>query len=308
MPSISQQKIARLIFLFGFAVGCSPAQAETSLSPQPGRHSATQSFSTPPTQLPTRTPSPLPSTPTNTSLPTQTATSTPAFADDLYPPDIELPLAEIELLSPADGARIVSPITVRADLFPGPGGRIRIELLGEDGRSLARRVLVWSTDNVKQSTQTLLYFEINGVAEAGRLVISVDDAYGRLKALSSADVILLSDGFRNASFSTDMQERILVLYPPPNSVLSSGSIQISGLARPRSERALSVQIIARDGRVLAFGQATPSQPEGYDYSIFSIQLAVAVSVRQWVQIAIRETGSRVPGDVHFTSLEVVLAP
>jgi hypothetical protein len=213
------------------------------------------------------------------------------------------------LLSPAAGARVVSPITIRADLFPGPGGRIRVELLGEDGRSLSRNVLIWAESTTeKRSINTILYFEISAVAEAGRLIISVDDEQGRLKALNSANVILLSDGLREASFSTDMQERILVLNPQPETVLPSGTIEISGIARPQSDRPLSVQLITRDGRVLAFGQAYPIQPEGYDYSIFSIQLDAEVSLRQWVQLTIRETALRVPGDVYFSSFEFVLTP
>ena len=149
---------------------------------------------------------------------------------------------------------------------------------------------------------------MEGVAEAGRLIISVDDEYGRLKALSSADVILISQGLREASFSTDMLERIFILSPQAETVIQSGSFEISGVARPQSERPLNVQIIAGDGRVLGFGQVYPLRPDGYDYSIFSIQIEAEVSVRQWVQIAVGETSLRVPGDVHYSSFEVVLAP
>lgn len=312
MLLVPSSQITRLVLLLALLASCNPI--ENAASPL---HSATPlptvTGTSPPTQLPADTATALQSTGTSTTVPSpapsSTSSPTPAFSDDLYPPDIELPPAEIELLSPAEGARIVSPITIRANLFPGPAGRIRIELLGEDGRSLSRNLLVWTlSDNVKQSIQTALYFEVEGVAEAGRLIISVNDELGRLKALSSADVILLSDGLRETSFSTDMQERILILSPEAGSVVESGIIEISGLARPQGERPLSVQIIARDGRVLGFGQVYPSQPEGYDYSIFSIQLEAEVTVRQWVQIAVRETSLRVPGDVHFSSFEVILAP
>lgn len=303
----SSHYFLRFLFLLIFLTSCTPVltSSPTALPTQPPAQASTST----PAPIATSTTTTIPNTPTSTSPPSSTPSSTPSFAEDIYPPDIELPPAEIELLSPADGARIVSPLTIRANLFPGPRGRIRVEILGEDGRSLSRKVLVWAlSDNVKQSIQTLLYFEVEGVAEAGRLIISVDDEYGRLKALSSAEVILLSEGLREASFSTDMQERILILNPQPEAVVASGSIEISGLALPQSERPLSVQIIASDGRVLGFGQVYPVQPEGYDYSVFSIQIEAAVTVRQWVQIAIGETSLRVPGDVHYSSFEVVLAP
>jgi len=302
MPQLNQFFTRILLFLV-FVASCSPVSTE----PPTALPTEESTFTALATASPSATA--IPSSPTLTSLPSSTPSSTPSFPDNLFPPDIELPPAEIELLSPADGARIVSPITIRANLFPGPSGRIRVELLGEDGRSLSRKVLVWAlSDNVKQSIQTLLYFEVEGVAEAGRLIISVDDEYGRLKALSSAEVILLSEGLREASFSTDMQERILILNPQPETVVESGTIEISGLARPQSERPLKVQIIASDGRVIGFGQVYPVQPEDYDYSLFSIQIEAGVTVRQWVQITVAETSLRVPGDVHFSSFEVVLAP
>jgi hypothetical protein len=298
---------ARAFLFIFFLASCSPAALSVPPTSTPAPLSEPTATPDAEKELPTPAPStPLPS---STSRPSATPSPTPSFPENLYPPDIEIPPAEIELLSPAAGARVVSPITIRADIFPGPGGRIRVELLGEDGRSLSRNVLIWAESTTeKRSINTILYFEISGVAEAGRLIISVDDDYGRLKALNSASVILLSDGLREASFSTDMQERILVLNLQPNTVIPSGPIEISGIARPLTDLPLNVQLITRDGRVLAFGHVYPVQPEGYDYSIFSIQLDAEVSARQWVQLTIRETALRVPGDVYFSSFEFVLAP
>ena len=305
-PSTFSRSIRTFLIVF-FLASCSPA----AIPVQPT--STTAPFSEPTAALDAEKETSTTVSPSSTASPTSLPSTTPgptlSFPENLYPPDIEFPAAEIELLSPAAGALLVSPITIRADLFPGPGGRIRVELLGEDGRSLSRNVLIWAESTTeKRSINTVLYFEISGVAEAGRLTISVDDAYGRLKALNSANVILLSDGLREASYSTDLQERIQVLNPQPATVVPSGSIEISGIVRPITDRPLSVQLITRNGRVLAFGEAYPTQPEGYNYSIFSIQLEANVSARQWVQLAIRETALRVPGDVYFFSFELVLAP
>lgn len=297
------------LFLALFVLaGCLPvgaASTPTASPTTPAPATATQTA----TPSPTLTPTPIPYTPTATRTATHTPTPTLNPSGSQIGPDLELPLVEIEILSPADGARLVSPVQLRVNMFPGPQGRLRIELLGEDGRLLTRKLLVWTLiDNVKQLIRAELDFEIAGVAEAGRLIVSVDDEYGRLKALSSVDVLLLAEGLREASFSQDLQEKILILSPQANRALDSGEIEISGIARPQSERPLLVQVIARDGRVLATGDAYVAHPEGYPYGVFSITLQAEVTVRQWVQITVREIGDRVPGEVHLSSIEVVLAP
>lgn len=225
------------------------------------------------------------------------------------PSNLPLPLAEIEILAPGDGARLVSPIEIATNLITGPEGRLRIELINEDGEILARKVLIWNLLNaVKQRVHTTLDFEISGVAESARLVVSVDDDYGRLRAISSVDILLLAEGPYEESPALDYLENLVILNPSAESVVESGSILIQGIARTHSDRPLNVQLIARDGRILASGDAYVAHPAGYDYGVFSITLSAQVTSRQWIQVAVRETGDRIPGDLHYSTLEFVLTP
>ncbi|HZD56905.1 MAG TPA: hypothetical protein VE136_09300, partial [Anaerolineales bacterium] len=81
------------------------------------------------------TPTPPPSL---TALAPLAPTETPAS-----PPNPDIPFGTIQILNPGPASRLTSPFLFKAYLLPGDKGRVRIELLGEDGRLLMREVKVY---------------------------------------------------------------------------------------------------------------------------------------------------------------------
>ena len=107
----------------------------------------------------------------------------------------EIPFADIQFVSPGALSKVVSPIELHAFLVPGDSGSVRVELFGEDGRLMFRKLYLINNHAGSQANlRSEIDFEISGVAETATLVISVDDTYGRLKALASEELILLSLG------------------------------------------------------------------------------------------------------------------
>lgn len=249
--------------------------------------------------------------PTDTATATHTMTATASLTPTITPtttdtPRPEIPPSAIRILSPAPLSRVTSPIEVRAVLAPGAGGQFRIELLGEDGRLLARQVLKYSGERVNANLE--LIFEIPGVAETGRLQISTTDAFGRVMALSSSNIILMSVGKDEYNTASDLRERILILQPTPEDLLLGGSLTIFGKAWPNEDEPLLVELIAENGAVVGQRLASVQAEPGEDYGIFTTEIAYQVTEPTAIRLTVYEDIDRIPGKTHITSMEVVLNP
>ncbi|MBW8011083.1 MAG: hypothetical protein FVQ83_07570 [Chloroflexi bacterium] len=238
---------------------------------------------------------PLPPTPTSVSL---------------INPDSIYPEGEILIYRPGDLSKVTSPFRLVANLEPGPNGRVHVELFGEDGRTLSRKILnvMIPASMTRFNVLTDLDFEIVGVAEAARLQVSVDDEFGRLRALASIDLILISVGPTELTRYRDTLENIIIQQPFANVMIQGETLLITGLARTDSEQPLAVELIDRDGNIVSYGMATVVFQEGEEYAFFAAEITYNVDEPTWVLITVRELGFNIPGTVHLSSVEIVLSP
>jgi hypothetical protein len=292
-------------------------------APQTPAVPASQSTANLPGQnpVPESTPSPdagLPeSTPTGTSpvLPTSagasptptvrppTSTRTPTRTPDL-------PIAHIQIFKPGPASRVVSPIKVTAYLIPGARGNVRMELLGEDGRMLVRKIVPFG-DNItgRVYANAELTFEIEAVAEAGRLIISTEDAKGRTISLASVDLLLLNFGYEDITPAGEQKERIVLREPTKNLLIQGGTIIVSGLVLPLNDNPLMVEVVSEDGRYLAPVKqvAAPRSTDG-SYMPFSAEVPYTVTRPTWVRVSISQRDFNIPSLLHLVSVEVLISP
>ncbi len=321
MPSnpTSQRLITRLfpfIFLTLLLAGCARLEV---LSPSPEVLPTRLDTVTPTLELPTATVE----TPSAPALPTHSATTTPGpipttptVSPTPFPITFEAPTPEpgppeavIQILSPGPLSRVVSPFNVRAFVPPGAGGRIQVDLNGEDGRLLLRNVLQYSASpGRKVLLLTEIDFEIAAVAETGRLTISVDDAAGRTTDLASVDLILLSSGISDLNPPGDLLAPLVIEEPPAETRIEGGQLVVTGLARPASDQPLKVELI--DGRNVIIGERLVAVAEGPagEHRPFATELTYRVEETTRALLVIRERGERIPGTTHLVSLEIILAP
>lgn len=329
-----------LLFLAGFLYACSPAKEdqltqnqpslpaeillpsstrETNSSPIP---TPTQRFSThTPTQNPVVSITPVPTTspvggiPTSSvtediviSSPTATATSRPPKASPTPSSTPTIPPAEIEILSPGPASKVVSPLMVSAYLMPGAKGNVRIELLGEDGRLLVRKLLNFFP-GVRVRMGAKLDFETPAVAEAGRLQIITEDRYGRVIAMASSDVLLLSIGEDDLNQPGDLLENIVIREPIPNRLVQGGNVIVSGLARVSGNNPLVVEMIGTDGQRVGSSRlvSVAPDPDG-KHSPFVIDVPYSVNKPTWVRLTVSVQDGRIPGVTHLSSVEILLSP
>jgi hypothetical protein len=186
---------------------------------------------------------------------------------------------------------------------------VSVELLGEDGRLMYRQIFVLnSVSNAQVNLLTEIEFEIAGVAETARLVISTQDVQGRLLALTSEDLILLSMGEADINPAGDLLETIVIQQPTPNRLVQGGKLIVSGFARPVSDQPLLVEMIASDGRVVGSRLAgVPPSSQG-NHGLFATEVSYEVSSPTWVRLAVSERGVRLPGVIRLSSVEVLLSP
>lgn len=251
-------------------------------------------------------PSPTPTltfTPTTTLAPVQpTRTPTPV-------PTTSIPSAAIQIRSPGPLSRILSPLRVQASVKPGLDGRVRVELLGEDGRLLVRKIINYGEQKGYVFISEDLEFEISAAAETARLVISTYDTFNRLYALQAVDVILLAIGEDDVNPPGSDQEAVIVLEPLPNKLIQGGTLLVSGMARLPADAPLLIELVTSQGKVVGYRQAGVTVDPDGGFTTFSVEVPYRVEETTWVRMVIRqESGGRIPGVMYATSFEVLLSP
>ena len=254
--------------------------------------------------VPTITPTLSPASAVKNGTPTRRSTRTPTIT-----PTPALPSAAIQIFNPGPMSKVISPMVVNASLRPGSSNRVRIELLGEDGRLLVRKIINYSaTSGSVVGVAVELDFEIAAVAEAARLVISTDDSYGRIVALASVDLVLLSIGENDLNPPGDLLEPVVIRDPLPNTLIQGGVLVVMGRAWPTSSGELLIELVDAKGKVVGYRQASISEPDDMGYGVFTTDIAYEVKGPTWVRLIVSDVGDRPKGLKHVTSLEVLLSP
>lgn len=249
------------------------------------------------------TPSPQPSptkTPTSRYYRTRTPTATPG-----------IPKATILLYSPGPMSKLTSPIQLSASLQPGAGGQVTIELLGEDGRLLYRKLIRYITQDWVGILEEV-EFNIAAAAEIARLQISTKDEKGRLVTLASVNLILLSMGDDDLNQPADLLEPLIIREPLPNILIQGGKVVVTGLVRTGGEKPLLVEIMDAKGKVVGYRQAVVTLPVDRwatnGYATFKAEVPYRVDGPTWVRVVVSAFEDRLPGPTHLSSVVILLGP
>lgn len=266
-------------------------------------------------------------TPETHSLPTASATPNPSSTPTLSPtgpsptpytlppsptstPTPEIPNAEIEIRNLGPLSRVTSPLHVYLYLKPGAGGKVLIELLGEENRVLYREIRkinfvpvgAWAVFTVDFD------FEIPGVAEAGRLKISVDDEFGRTVALNSVPLILLSVGDADIIPPPDVLAPIVIRQPRRKALVQGGKLVVSGQVRSSDDQALMVKLITTTGSEVGFRLAEVDAPAEGDFATFAVEVSYTVSEPTPALLVVQQGAGTLNDIAHLSSIEVLLSP
>lgn len=248
------------------------------------------------TRIPTRTRPPT-LTPTVTRTPTITFTPTP-------------PAPLLNILWPGLLSKVVSPILMETTFTTGGDSNLTIELIGEDGRVISRKVLeIGGNPRRRFWLAPDLPFEIEGAAETARLQLVTFDEFGRIEALSSVDLVLLQIGRNEINPPAITQEPYLIRQPARDDVVSGGLLVVHGLARPLNDSPLLIELVNEQRAVIIQKQVIVPPPTGeLSHTPFTVEIPYQVSDLTPVRLTIRQEGSRIPGTVALVSRLITLAP
>ncbi|HSO27198.1 MAG TPA: Gmad2 immunoglobulin-like domain-containing protein [Anaerolineales bacterium] len=239
---------------------------------------------------------------------TPAATATPAFTatPTQFP---EIYDAEIQINRMGDLSRVTSPFLVSAYLSSHIGKIARTELYGEDGRLLARDLRTFTTIPWNYASHSVeMEFEISAPAEVGRLAIIVEDVFGRVMAVNSVNLILLSVGSTELNPPTALLEAIVIQEPTPQTLIQGGTVLVTGLARPDTDRPLHVELISEDGRQVGQRLVSVERLLEGAHGTFAVEVPYNISETTPVRLVVYEYGEMISPYIHLSSLEVVLNP
>jgi len=301
-----KRKLLLLASLLGLMAGCaSPAESPIP-TPYPPEYLPTvialtaQSIADASTgtyiaEFPTKTPTSTPK-PTLTFTPGPTRTPTAIPGHDL---------SAIQFLSPGPMSKVVSPISLRIIIKVGESEKMQVDLYGEDGRLLSRTVKKVPTSNHGIQQSVKIPFEIGSPAEVGRISITTLDKAGRIQALNSVRVFLLSSGENEITPVGNPSEPVGVVSPLEEEAVSGGVMNVRGDVWPFSLQPVILELIDPEGKSLGLRILTvdDGNPQAFDTTI-----PYKISESVLARLTIRQEDDRMPGLYYVYSRLVLLNP
>jgi hypothetical protein len=190
-------------------------------------------------------------------------------------------------------------------IVSGESERIQIDLYGEDGRLLARipKQVRTSHDGVDQTIR--IPFEIPAAAELGRITVSTEDKAGRIQALNSVRILLLSAGNNEINPPGNPSEPVGVFSPRSEEPASGGVLNIRGDVWPFNLQPVILELIDPDGRTIGLRIVTV---ENLQPQLFETTIPYDISEPTDARLLIRQDDDRISGLFYVYSQEVLLNP
>jgi hypothetical protein len=254
--------------------------------------SATETFAaSAPTYEPTQTPEP---TLTFTPAATYTPTAIPGHR-----------MGAIQFISPGPMSKVVSPISLRINIRIGESEKMQVDLYGEDGRLLSRTVKKVPTSNQGILQSVKIPFEIRATAEVGRITITTLDKAGRIQALNSVRVLLLSSGENEITPTGDPSEPVGVFNLDEEESVSGGVLTVRGDVWPFSLQPVILELVNPEGKSLGLRILTV---ENANPQLFETTIPYKVSEPVLARLTIRQDDDRMSGLFYVYSQIVLLNP
>ncbi len=297
------RKILILFSLVGLLAGCAPTAAPTLLPEElvPTIIALTANAASTATAE-GFTPTPVP----ETAVPTLTPASPTPPPTLTFTPQPNIPLAQIQFLSPGPMSHYVSPLQTQLLIVAGESEVVQTDLYGEDGRLLGRVVDRMSRLLSGVYKVYKIPFEIRAAAETGLLQISTRDKQGRMRALNSLPLVLMSSGVTEPTPAGNMIYERAVFFAPMNGAEAiDGELAVTGTYWPFNTEPVFLELILPDGkvtglRVLNFNGVDPQE--------FSTTIPFKVTERTLALLSIRQMDPVLNAPIYVYTREVWLNP
>ncbi|HZM20149.1 MAG TPA: hypothetical protein VFC02_00325 [Anaerolineales bacterium] len=300
------RKLFLLISLIGFLAACAAPTASPIPTPYPPEYLPTVIAWTAEAASSAGTGTAIALTPTvtqtRTRFPTFTPTTPPTSTATDYP--WHKPAA-IEIQAPGPMSKVISPINLRMNVIAGESEKVQVDLYGEDGRLLSRTLKTVHTSREGVPQNIKIPFEIRATAEVGRITISTKDKAGRLQALNSVRILMLSNGANEINPPGNPSEPIGVFSPAAEESITGGVMSVKGDLWPFNLQPVILELVGPDGnsiglRILTVDHINPQ--------LFETTIPYKVREPTLARLTIHQDDDRINGLFYVYSQEVLLNP
>src|SRR5215207_6937265 len=242
------------------------------------------------------------STITNTPPPTLSPTPRPTLTATTIPGHEP---AAIQIQAPVPMSKVISPISLRMNIIAGDSEKVQVDLYGEDGRLLSRTLKTVRTSNDGVLQNIKIPFEIRATAEVGRITISTQDKSGRLQALNSVRVLLLSSGNNEINPPGNPSEPVGIFNPLSDESVSGGVLNVRGDIWPFNLQPVILELIGPDGKSIGLRILTV---EHIDPQLFETTIPYKATEPTLARLTIYQDDDRIKGLFYVYTQEVLLNP
>jgi len=300
------RKIIILAAFSGLLAGCASLTAPVDTPYPPdylptvvaltGRAAFATSFALTPSPSPTETPFPTKTPIPPTPRPTNTPTLEPGFSE----------FAQMHFLQPGPMSKIASPLQLQMLVTAGDSETVKVDLLGEDGRLLYSKLERLTRDRSGIYRSWKIPFEIRAVSEEAWIQVSTKDKQGRLQALNTVPIFLLSSGPSQINRPGNIiYERCVLETPEDEGIISGGIVLVKGHIWPFNNQPVFLSLVQDDGRPIGERILTM---DGIDAQYFETTIPYKVTEPTQVRLMIKQSDPRLNIPVYVFSEELTLNP
>lgn len=254
------------------------------------------------TQTQTRTPTRT-KVPTKTRVPSNTPTNTRIPATPV-PQD-----APVRIFIPASFSKVTAPLKLLVAVVPGSGGNVHMRLTGENDRIILQKKWIFPFANGRRTTIDEEFdLQISGVAESARLTIYTLDDYGRVIALSSEDILLISIGDTDLVEATNIMDAFTIRSPYPEKNIHHGVVEVSGITRTRVASTIFMELVDQNGTIVGSYASDDVIEPSLEYQIIDIDIPYQIKSPKWVRLIMHHMDTRTGKDVAIASMVLKLYP
>jgi hypothetical protein len=148
-------------------------------------------------------------------------------------------------------------------------------------------------------------FEIPGAGELGRVTVSTTDKAGRIMAMNSVHVLLLSSGANLINPGMSKAETVGVFSPRISEPVAGGVLNLRGDVWPTNPQPYVFELLGPEGQSLGMNIVTV---DGLHPQLYETTIPYKVTEPTLAILSIRQDDDRITGMYYVYSQEIFLSP
>jgi hypothetical protein len=225
-------------------------------------------------------------------------------------PPPEKGVSALKIDQPTEQSRAAAPLDIQGQLHGQGGAWLFLEIYGQDGRLLSRKLSrLGNAVDPQGELRALIDYEIPKASETGWLRVGIQDRFRRWMAVDSVGLLLLQPAEKGRlAPSPQVGYDIGIRKPISGAQISGGELLVEGFVDPTVKLPLRVQLVSEDGRIVGQRLAGGKVQGAGEPVPYSAQVPYRVTESTPVRLLVFEEGGNLLQAARLSSLELILNP